>query len=154
MEVALHFLYRGNTWIWEVSFTPHTEGGYSMEASMKQWGGRSNDSLLALSTYASRVPFRTFIPFLLLIFYVLITEAWMFVLIMADSGKSRTRNIHKYLFGVTSVVIGCSHLWTFWADGVASAKSVTYCEAFYQSLHVQFSMIIMTFRRVGVWRYC
>jgi hypothetical protein len=67
-----------------------------------------------------RIPIST--AFQLLIFYGLITLTVMFVLIMADSGKSRTRNMHKYLFGVTSAVIEYSHLLTFWVGGVASFR--------------------------------
>jgi hypothetical protein len=65
----------------------------------------------------------TFIAFQLLIFYGLITLTPMFVLIMADSGKSRSTNMHKYLLIVRSAVILYSHLSTFWVGGVVSFNS-------------------------------
>ena len=74
-------------------------------------GGRSSWHPLGRpSQYAPRARTRISITAWLIILYALISVVGIFVLIMAQSGKSRSRNTHKYLFVATWGVIGRSRL--------------------------------------------
>lgn len=106
MEAKLHFI--------EVGLLLRL-GGW-MRWTVQRCEGRSNDSLLALSmcTLSMYPNIHWFSAFNFLRTHHCGRD------VCFNNGKSRTRNMRKYLFSATSVVIGCSHHWAFWADGVAS----------------------------------